>query len=770
MMEFFTAPRGKPLIPATPSRRASLHKGDSMRHRRFTTIGSLLLPLVALSLPCAAQLERGSLSGVLESQTGAGLAQIVLTLAGPEGTRSIVTGPEGRFRVNDLPPGRYKLKAALPGLTLVRADVEVTAGHATRVSPVLAVTALRENILVSATRGDAVLSTLGTSATVFDRERIDAMQPVSVLDVLRETPGVAVASTGGVGRQASAFVRGGEPRFSRVLVDGIPINEPGGGMNYGTLLPLEIERVEVVRGAASSLYASDALAGVVQFITRRAEVGASPDVHGSIEGGTFGTFRLTGGTSGRARGWDWNAGALHHETDNQVPNSHFAATVGALSFGRRLSERSQVRVVLRGDTSEGGTPGTTAFYRPDLDAGYEQSDLTAMALLRTVQGRTAQEWRFGVSSTNQLSLNPIDSGPYTPRWGDRTGYEGSDWTNAEGFQNDTWRLTAGYQLEAQVARRHLLTAGVDLEREAGALGDRREELLTPERFNAGAYVQDRVVIGARAFLTLGGRLERNDSYGWAAVPRAAVALRLRSGADATTLRASAGAGIKEPRLLESYGVSLFTKGNPLLDPERSRTFDCGIEQRLSGGRVRAEATLFHHTYLDQIAYFVESYDPFIGTYKNLGKTRGRGVELSLEAAPTRALRLSAGYTYLDGRVVVSADDSTPIYAIGRALLRRPKHQASLAANGEVGRFSASATLALVGRRADSDFLGMGIEQNDGYSRLDARVRARLTRRIEVFLAGENLLDREYREVLGYPALGRSLRVGLRLRGAAGSRP
>jgi outer membrane cobalamin receptor len=446
-----------------------------------------------------------------------------------------------------------------------------------------------------------------------------------------------------------------------------------------------------------------------------------------------------------------------------------AETAGAASFGRSLGERAALRFVLRGDTSTGGTPGATDFYRADLDARYERSDLLALAQVRVVSDRVVHEWRLGVGSTDQLSVNPEDSGPYTPVWAGHTGYPGSDLPNPEGFQNNTRRATASYLVEAQLAPRQLLTAGFDLERESGAIGDRRAALLSPERTNVGAYVQDRIVIGERAFLTLGGRLERNDSYGWAAVPRAALALRVRSGPDATTLRASAGAGIKEPSFLESFGVSLFTRGNPRLDPERSRTFDLGLDQRLVGGHVRAEATVFDHTYLKEIAYFIESYDPFVGTYKNLGKTRARGVEVAFEAAPISALRLSAEYTYLDGKILVSTTDFDPVYAVGRSLLRRPKHQASLMAEGEAGRFSASATMSLVGRRADSDFLGMGLEENAGYARLDARVRTRVGRGLEVFLATENLLDRKYMEVLGYPALGRSVRVGLRLRSVRAER-
>ncbi len=117
---------------------------------------------------------------------------------------------------------------------------------------------------MSATRGEATLSSLGVSVDVLDRERIDDRAAPSLLPLLQDVPGVATARTGQTGQQGSIFVRGGESRFARVLVDGVAVNQPGGAYDFGSALPFELERVEVVRGAASSLYGGDALAGVVQ--------------------------------------------------------------------------------------------------------------------------------------------------------------------------------------------------------------------------------------------------------------------------------------------------------------------------------------------------------------------------------------------------------------------------------------------------------------------------------------------------------------------------
>jgi vitamin B12 transporter len=422
---------------------------------------------------------------------------------------------------------------------------------------------------------------------------------------------------------------------------------------------------------------------------------------------------------------------------------------------------------VRLDASRLGTPGPTAYGPPDLDACFERGDLVVSASVRRADVPLAHELHVGFARTRQLSLDPVDSGCFVPEGDGRTGsFPYCDFPSPDGFLNRTSRVLAGYQADVSLGARHLLTAGTEVEHETGAIGDRGSDLLRPERTNVGAYAQDRVLLGGRTYLTLGARVERNGSFGTRVVPRAALAFRLRDGDDATTLRASAGLGIKEPSFLESYGESLFTKGNPRLKPERSATVDAGIEQRLFGSRLRAVVTVFHHEYRDQIAYTADP-NTFVGTYVNLGRTRAKGVEVSLDARPWPWLLLDGAYTFLDGRILESPSGFDPVYEAGRTLLRRPAHQASASARLRFARATLGLTLAYVGARADSDFVGLGLAddpsfRNPSYTRLDARLRVRVAGPLEAFLIGENLLDERYQEVLGYPALPRSVRAGVRL--------
>jgi vitamin B12 transporter len=729
----------------------------------------ILTVFVCLAAPFAtdAAIAQGSLAGAARTADGTPLPQIVLEIEGPAGTQTVVTGPDGRYRATRLAAGEYRVSLRAPGLVL-RQDTRATvADDEAHLDIVAAPAPVREHVIVAATRGEAPLSTVGVSASVLDGDAIAARESSDFIRLLQDVPGIAVARSGGMGAQASAFFRGGNSNFARVLVDGVPVNEPGGAFNFGSQLPLELDRVEVVRGATSSLYGTDALAGVVQLATRRADPLAPPSVRGEMEGGSFSWRRFQGGTTGHTGAFDWNAGVVHLDTDNQVPNSAFGETAGAASLGARLSERSNIRFVFRGEKDEVGTPGPTAFGRPDLDAHFDSSSVVLGGEWHFSADGVMQQARLGLARSNQLSRDPLDSGAYTPEFEGITGaYPISDFTNPDGFQNDSRRVSAGYQAELGVGRANLLTAGVDLERETGEVGSLPSDTLSPSRTNVGVYVQDRLVLGGRVFLTLGGRLEHNDSFGTEAVPRVAVAWRLTSGRNGTTLRASAGAGIKEPDFLQSFGLSFFARGNPALKPERSRTYDIGLEQRLAGDRVRVQGTLFENEYRDQIAYQVVDPNTFQGTYVNLGKTRARGVELALEASPARHVQLGASYTFLDGEVLVSSSDFDPVYAVGQPLLRRPKNQASAWGRVDAGRFTLGANVVSVGRRADSDFVGLGLTKNAAYTRVDARALIRIHRGIEAFVVAENLFDESYQEVLGYPALGRVVRAGLRLRTGA----
>ncbi len=225
------------------------------------------VPAVHGSEPAAAT---GSVAGTVRTSDGAALPHVAVLLRGDAGSARVTTGPDGAFRIARLAAGEYDASVDAPGLALTGPAKASIGGEPARLDLVLSAAPVREHVVVSATRSEATSSTLGAAVDVLDRERIEERAAPSLLALVQELPGVATARAGGTGLQGSVFIRGGESRYARVLVDGVAVNQPGGAFDFGTALPFEIESIEVLRGAASSLYGSDALAGVVSLTTRRA--------------------------------------------------------------------------------------------------------------------------------------------------------------------------------------------------------------------------------------------------------------------------------------------------------------------------------------------------------------------------------------------------------------------------------------------------------------------------------------------------------------------
>jgi outer membrane receptor protein involved in Fe transport len=300
---------------------------------------TLVLGLVLAATPGGGA-EAVVLEGMVRTSDGLALPHVAVLLEGPAGSARVTTGPEGVFRVDGLAPGEYAISVDAPGFVL-EGQASVTVGRqAPPLALVLSPAPVREHVTVAAARGEAVQSNLGFSTTVLDRERIEERAAPTLLPLLQEVPGAVTSRTGGVGAQASVFLRGGESRYAAVLIDGVPVNQPGGAYDWGIPLPLELEQVEVVRGAASSLYANDALAGVIQLTTRRAGNGEVPSLRADAELGSFDWQRYLAGTTGTRGAFDWNLGVQRLTTDNEEPNGRFEQTGVAASLGYRLAPRT----------------------------------------------------------------------------------------------------------------------------------------------------------------------------------------------------------------------------------------------------------------------------------------------------------------------------------------------------------------------------------------------------------------------------------------------
>ena len=626
--------------------------------------------------------------------------------------------------------------------------------------------------MVSATRTEAPLAQLAASVTVFDAADINRRQNPPLVDLLRSAPGAVVVANGSRGGVASLFVRGGESNYTKVLLDGIPLNEPGGTFDFGNVTTENLQRVEMVRGAQSALFGSDAMSGVVQMFTAQAAPGAARgDV--MVEGGTFGTARVSAGAAGHASGFDYSVGAAHFSTNNDSPNNEFDNTTLSGSAGLSLTPTATLRFTGRAELGQVGTPGQTAFGRPDLDASFERNNgVGGVTFTQTLTPAFSQRATYALSVSHQTSTNLVLDPPYTPSFEGRTSpFEFFDF--AYDSHNELRRHYATYQADWRLpgasgkVGTHLLTTALDWDGERGDLEDRLAKTsTTASRNNIGWTVQDQA-LWARVFVTGGFRVEHNDSFGTAFVPRGSIAYVAHQSTGSmgnTTLKASAGLGIKEPTLLQSFSLSPFFLGNPDLEPERSRSVDVGLEQRLWKDRVRVDLTWFDNRYRNIISTQTISFDPFTSQYFNIGLTRARGAELSGEVAPTSGVLLRAGYTLLDSKIIDSTSSFSEVFAPGQELLRRPRHSGYVGLAWTRARLSADVTGIFIGRRVDSDFSSLEppMVSNDGYGTLDVRAAYRLAGPLSITGAADNLTGGDYMDPLGYPALGRAFRIGARV--------
>ncbi len=598
---------------------------------------------------------------------------------------------------------------------------------------------------------------------------IERRQSPMVSELLRTVPGTMVLQTGGPGGVTSLFVRGGESSYNTVLLDGIPLNEPGGSFNLNTLTSENLDRIEVVRGANSTLFGSDAMASVVQLFTRRGSAQQPPRVSAQFDGGTYGTLHASASVSGGTGAWDYSLGAARFSTDNRVPNSSFDDNTVSADVGRSLGSSAVVRFVGRAELGRTGTPGQTSYGRPDLDAYFDRRDLVGgVTLEEDLTPAVHQRATYSLAASDQSSVNLRADPPYTPTYeGSTAPFEFSDFTF-----DTTDRLRrhhASYQADWRVASSrgasHLLTVLADWTGERATLEDHlAATATTPSRDDVGVSVQHQLLWRAVA-TTAGVRVEHNDSFGSAVVPRGSIAVTLHKGTGRngdTRLHAAAGGGIKEPTLLQSFSTSPFFHGNADLQPERSRALEVGLDQRLAGDRLKLEATWFDNRFRNIIG--LRSTGGSDSEYFNIGLTRGRGAELGAEFVPHPTLHLRGGYTFLDSEILESTSPSSTVFAVGNWAFRRPRHSGFAEAAWTWDRFGATVLGTMIGRYVDSDFSSLvpPITENPGRAVWDTHLSYRVTSKISGLLTIDNLTDREYQEPLGYPALRRAIRAGARV--------
>jgi vitamin B12 transporter len=278
------------------------------------------------------------------------------------------------------------------------------------------------------------------------------------------------------------------------------------------------------------------------------------------------------------------------------------------------------------------------------------------------------------------------------------------------------------------------------------------------RNNHGFFVSHQHAVGSRLFLTESVRLEDNSVFNQKAMPRLAASYLLSA---STRLKASGGTGISEPSFLQNFANDVTFVGNRDLRPERSRSFELGVEQHFFGSMLIVEETVFDNRFRDLIV-FTSLPAPQRSTWMNVEGSRARGLESSARLR-FRNLGVRGQYTFLDTRVTSAASPTSASTGIGQELPRRPRHSGAVDITATFRRGFVNVNTTFVGERQDSDGVGFGVVRNPRYQKVDIAGGYALHTSVDLTLRIENLLNRRYEEVLGYTALGRNALVGMVVR-------
>ncbi|HKV47309.1 MAG TPA: TonB-dependent receptor [Candidatus Acidoferrales bacterium] len=698
--------------------------------------------------------SKATVHGVLTDPSGAAVEGATITaqlLDHPDSTQSTQSGSEGRFSIT-LSAGSYRVTISAPNFTLAARNLTLKPGEDQILDSRLELATMSSNVVVAAEAEAQASVRVVAPVDVLTRQDIEREQQIWLAPLLATVPGVAFSQLGPEGGTMSLFLDGGNSNFTRVMIDGVPadVSLPGISIDLSDSTTDSVDKVEVVHGAASALYGSDAMTGVVDILTHRGSTN-TPQLVLQGQGGTFGTGAGSGQLSGIAGHFDYSVGAGYFTTRGQPPSTatlqnnpgddypYFRDTTLSGNFGWKFSDTNTLRATLRNETSDAGQPGQTLFPTvPFAVTPGGHSGLHDFASGLSWDFASGEHWQTHVQGFESRHQDAIDEPSF-------------DFSSVAKFNRAGIDARSTYQFA-----RGGLTAGYYFENETGGVRGRHD--------NAG-YLELRYQATRRLTAVAGARVEANDSYGTHFVPRVGATYAVRSGRGFwgdTRVLASYGQGIKEPPLFPADCT-------PALKPEQSSTFDAGIEQYLDSGRVRVTSTYFHNDFRNIVSFasgptpnnLPQSCPAFFGSYFNTDKARAFGADSSVSVRAARWLDLGGTYSYDDSRVLESPYASDPALVPGNRLLKRPLNSANLFVNAHFRGANWNVTGYFVGRRTDSDFLGLQITSNPGYVRWDTSAIVPLRYGVSFTAHVQNLFDKHYQDAIGYPALGYNYRLGIR---------
>lgn len=596
-----------------------------------------------------------------------------------------------------------------------------------------------EDVLVTGTLAPQLALT--SSVSVLDAEQIQALNKTTVADLLKTLPGLLVETQGGPGGLTAVSIRGGESNFTLVLIDGVAVNDPtnfrGGGFDFANLNPNRVDRIEVVRGAQSAIYGSDALAGVINIITRRPQEGHHQQVY--LEGGQGDYSDVGASALGSVGDITYTVELASRDDGEPTPGSTRDSDSANLRLGWQPSNSQEFSISYRYlDGKRSSYPEQSGGPQYALYDALDNSDYTQHITAFGWGAQLTANWRSTVTASRFEQEEHYRSPGIAPYFDVPPNGADTDFTRDQLRWINTLQLAPG--VEANL--------GAEYRREDGKSqgyvafsGDQLPSDFELDRDTRAAFVD----LSAMALqdLLLHASLRYDDPQDFDAQTSAQAGAKYTLGGG-VTIAANWGEAYKLPSFF-ALGHALV--GNPELQPEKGESWDIGATWQALD-TLMLGVTGFENNFRDLVDFDDE-------TFRNVNRksVQTSGVELQADWQPLPALSLRSQGTYTD--IDVKNEDTV--------LTGRPEWTASLVAQWQILEHWDTALDYLYTGRTWSASRHTGElvnEKLDDYHRIDWVLRWQLASAWQVQLSVDNLLDEDYQTAVGFSAPGREFRVGV----------
>ena len=592
------------------------------------------------------------------------------------------------------------------------------------------VTETMEEVVVTASRLEEPLKYSPDAVTVVTEKDIEKTGKETVIDVLRETPGVYVSQNGNFGASASIYLRGTNNAHTVIMIDGVKVGDPmatDGKISISDLPTDNIERIEIIRGAQSVLYGSDAIGGVINIITKKGK--GKPVYSFSVEAGSFETFREKLGVSGANDKVSYAAFVSRLDTkgvskaDEDMGNTeqdYYHNTNVSAQLNAKLTEK------LRANFSAHHSESSMDYDNPGVDAdNIQDTDITTVS---TNLDQDLFDWwqhiiKLGATQTKkEYTANGAFDGTY----------------------NGTIK-SASWQHNFFIKEVDVVTAGFDYQEEEGDTQSPWGNISEKKADTVSFFVQNKWTPFQGLSVTLGARHDDHETAGGQNTYKGALAYFFAP--TGTKIRGSYGTGFHAPSLYQLYSVF----GDKNLKPEESRGYDVGIEQEMFDKKVLVSINYFQNDIDDLI-----DWNWITWKYYNVGKAKTKGWETSVSYTPLDWLSFDVNYTYTEAKDKTAGGANE-----GKYLIYRPKHTAFASVNIKpLEKLNINVNAQHVGKRYRN---ANNADEMPDYTLLNLFASYNLTKCLQVFGRVDNITDRKYQSIYQYGEPGIGVYGGIKVR-------